>query len=441
MGWNSQGFFVGALSLGIFLLPPSTADARSVEFRPPRDAAGTSFANARPLVLSTDGGAQGETPSKKLLIFTGKNGTKAYFSLVQQGGNIAVKIPVDFAVLRSGFQMMFQGKSEKYTSGEMYIFKNRIYYWAYGGSNIFNDNEDSQSSSFNKGAMIGSFHKIGGNIHLIVRGRVDHFRLIVTNGAYSNGSLPTWYQALGDDDPLIADLNFLITDFDEALPQLEALLGYNENQITAADLPQLHIPTRQEVEKSVRQSNPSFFQSQASSNSGSNPLLGGLFAAAITQASGGSDAQMLSAFAQGTAVTANSQASGQPEGMSLLQGIAAGTQQQNIVPPTSASVASVSTPISIASGNSYAEMSPAQKQELANELKAKSSQDCAIYDQEARQGVVRASYEAAACLYGTYYLGVPSDYPGRENLKQQYYANVEQAKKFNSTASVISLIP
>ena len=93
------------------------------------------------------------------------------------------------------------------------------------------------------------------------------------------------------------------------------------------------------------------------------------------------------------------------------------------------------------SGNSmgvpYAQWSEGQKAELARELKDKSNQDCAAYQQQAAQGVVRASYEAAACLYKTYYHGTPADYPGREQLKQGFYDSAQKARQLNSTAPVI----
>lgn len=90
-----------------------------------------------------------------------------------------------------------------------------------------------------------------------------------------------------------------------------------------------------------------------------------------------------------------------------------------------------------ASSVPYAQWSEGQKTALARALKDKSSQDCAGYEHLAAQGVMRASYEAAACMYKTYYLGTPADYPGRQQLKQGFYDSAQKARQFNSTAPVI----
>lgn len=85
----------------------------------------------------------------------------------------------------------------------------------------------------------------------------------------------------------------------------------------------------------------------------------------------------------------------------------------------------------------YSDWSDAEKSQLADELKAKSSSDCASYVQEAQQGSMRATYEAAACLYGTYYLGTPADYPNRDTYKQQFYENAQKARALGSTAPIV----
>lgn len=90
----------------------------------------------------------------------------------------------------------------------------------------------------------------------------------------------------------------------------------------------------------------------------------------------------------------------------------------------------------------YSAWTDSEKTELANELKAKSSEDCATYMQLAQQNPGQlASYEAAACLYKTYYLGTPPDYPGRAELKSNFYDSAQKARALGSTAPVIGDLP
>jgi hypothetical protein len=90
----------------------------------------------------------------------------------------------------------------------------------------------------------------------------------------------------------------------------------------------------------------------------------------------------------------------------------------------------------------FSEWTENEKTQLADELKQKSNEDCATYMQEAQQQMGQlASYEAAACLYKTYYLGTPADYPGREQLKSNFYDSAQKARALGSNAPVISDLP
>jgi hypothetical protein len=89
----------------------------------------------------------------------------------------------------------------------------------------------------------------------------------------------------------------------------------------------------------------------------------------------------------------------------------------------------------------YAEWTDDEKSAVASELKSQATESCASYTQEAQQGVMRAAYEAAACLYYTYYMGTPADYPGRDQMKAMFYDNASKARALNSSAPVISETP
>ena len=82
----------------------------------------------------------------------------------------------------------------------------------------------------------------------------------------------------------------------------------------------------------------------------------------------------------------------------------------------------------------FSQWTQAEQQALAASLKAKSDRDCNQYVAAAQGGSQRATYEAAACMYGTFFLGVPADYPNREQYKQQFYQNSANAKSLGSNA-------
>ena len=93
-----------------------------------------------------------------------------------------------------------------------------------------------------------------------------------------------------------------------------------------------------------------------------------------------------------------------------------------------------------ASGEPYSEWTDVQKQALANHLTAQANQECAQYA-NSNEPEQRASYEDAACTEGVFYLGVPTDYPGRDAIKTSFEQNVALAKQLGSNAPVLEMIP
>jgi hypothetical protein len=86
----------------------------------------------------------------------------------------------------------------------------------------------------------------------------------------------------------------------------------------------------------------------------------------------------------------------------------------------------------------FSQMSQAEQQALAQKLSAKANSECSSYRQAASGGSMRATYEAAACTYGVFYLGVPADYPNRSLYKQQFFQNSQQAKALGSNAPFLA---
>ncbi len=83
---------------------------------------------------------------------------------------------------------------------------------------------------------------------------------------------------------------------------------------------------------------------------------------------------------------------------------------------------------------SYSSWSEAQKQQAATFLGEHCQQpaQCGGYIATARSGVVRASYEAAACVAACFASNLPADYPDIEEIKQVARTNADQAKKLGS---------
>ncbi len=76
-------------------------------------------------------------------------------------------------------------------------------------------------------------------------------------------------------------------------------------------------------------------------------------------------------------------------------------------------------------------------QELAQRLKAQCDDRCSGQRRDAERGSVRATYEAAACLCGCFYKGVPASYPNRAQFKKCNNDNARAAAKLGSNAPVI----
>jgi len=93
--------------------------------------------------------------------------------------------------------------------------------------------------------------------------------------------------------------------------------------------------------------------------------------------------------------------------------------------------------VSSAQQKPFSQWSEGEKQALASQLGGKANQECGPYKQQAQGGSVRATYEAAACVYGTFFLGTPADYPNREQYRKQFYENAQHAKDLGSSVPIL----
>ncbi len=107
-----------------------------------------------------------------------------------------------------------------------------------------------------------------------------------------------------------------------------------------------------------------------------------------------------------------------------------------------AATAAVSGPQLAQNGSpSYSQLSQADQQALAATLTDRVNRECRAVKDQAAAGSVRATYEAAACTYGIFYLGVPADYPNRESFKQEFYRNSALARQMGSSALYLAPNP
>ncbi len=75
---------------------------------------------------------------------------------------------------------------------------------------------------------------------------------------------------------------------------------------------------------------------------------------------------------------------------------------------------------------------------VAANISAQCSNKCGLQTQAARNGSMRASYEAAACTCQCFYDLTPPSNPNRASMRQCAIDNAAQAQKYSSNAPVVT---
>lgn len=324
--------------------------------------------------LFKDSGVGHDRFGDPYLILHGRDGSTTMLRLAIIGGQVAVELPVQYAVNHSGLQLIL-GESNQYTNGNIYILKDKLVYSSIGGDEYYGPNDPSRgliasrpdTSRFEK--IDGVYVSSAAGLTVHFAGKTRFFSLLPfpdSNGLY----VP---QKSGD--PNITDLNVMFDNYDGFLEAIEDKLGLQDPVMELSEHSHFHPLSEDQVIADVRSRNPSFFDKH-SGNSGShlslgNILLGGLISGELANVPGASSAQLLSAVASGAAGTATAEAQGQDHTMAVVQGVASSVgvstsdaQNGNLIQQT----ANEQTAKMLAIGNAAAEQQQAlrtQQQALA----------------------------------------------------------------------------